>query len=133
MVQYAKDRRYLATHEWAKLEGDEAVAGISDYAQDELSDVVYVELPEVGDVFQQGETFATVESVKAASDVYLPISGEILAVNEQLADSPQLVNEDPFGKGWFVRFRPSKPEEYEGLMDAEAYEEHCREEAEEGG
>jgi glycine cleavage system H protein len=133
MVQYAKDRRYLATHEWAKLEGDEAVVGISDYAQDELSDVVYVELPEVGDVFQQGETLATVESVKAASDVYMPISGEILAVNEQLADSPQLVNEDPFGKGWFVRLRPSKPEEYEGLMDAEAYEKHCIEEAEVGG
>jgi glycine cleavage system H protein len=133
MVEYVKDRRYLATHEWVKPEGDEAVAGISDYAQHELSDVVYVELPEVGDTFAQGETFAVVESVKAASDVYLPMSGEILAVNEELEDSPQLVNEDPFGKGWFARFRASKPEEYESLMDAEAYEKHCQEEAEKGG
>lgn len=133
MVEYAKDRRYLATHEWVKLEGDEAVAGISDYAQHELSDVVYVELPVVGDTFAQGETFAVVESVKAASDVYMPMSGEILAVNEELEDSPQLVNEGPFGAGWFVRFRPSKPEEYQALMDAEAYEKHCQEEAEKGG
>lgn len=133
MVEYAKDRRYLATHEWVKLEGDEAIAGISDYAQHELSDVVYVELPEVGDTFAQGETFAVVESVKAASDVYMPMSGEILAVNEELEDSTQLVNEDPFGAGWFVRFRPSKLEQYEALMDAEAYEKHCQEEAEKGG
>lgn len=133
MVEYAKDRRYLATHEWVKLEGDEAVAGISDYAQHELSDVVYVELPEVGDTFAQGETFAVVESVKAASDVYMPMSGEILAVNEELEDSPQLVNEGPFAAGWFIRFRPSKPEEYKVLMDAEAYEKHCQEEAEKGG
>ena len=133
MVEYAKDRRYLATHEWVKLEGDEAVAGISDYAQHELSDVVYVELPEVGDTFAQNETFAVVESVKAASDVYMPMSGEILAANKELEDSPQLVNEDSFGAGWFVRFRPSKPEEYESLMDAEAYEKHCQEEAEKEG
>ncbi len=133
MVEYAKDRRYLATHEWVKLEGDEAIAGISDFAQHELSDVVYVELPDVGDTFAQGETMSTIESVKAASDVYMPMSGEIVAVNQQLADMPQLVNEDPFGKGWFVRLRPSGPEEYEALMDAAAYEKHCREEAEKGG
>jgi len=133
MVGYAKDRHYLPTHEWVKLEGDEAVAGISDYAQHELSDVVYVELPEVGDAFAQGETFAVVESVKAASDVYMPMSGEILAVNKELEDSPQLVNEDPFGQGWFIHFRPSHPEEYESLMDAEAYQKHCQEEAERGG
>jgi len=133
MVEYAKDRRYLPTHEWVKLEGDEAIAGISDYAQHELSDVVYVELPGVGDTFAKGETFATVESVKAASDVYMPLSGEILAVNKDLEDSPQLVNEDPFGRGWFIRFRPSKPGEYESLMDAEAYQKHCQEEAEKGG
>jgi glycine cleavage system H protein len=133
MAEFAKDRRYLATHEWVQLAGDEAIAGISDYAQHELSDVVYVELPHVGDTFEQRETFATVESVKAASDVYMPMSGEILAVNQELEDSPQLVNEDPFGKGWFARFRPSKPEQYEALLDAEAYEKHCQEEAEKGG
>jgi glycine cleavage system H protein len=133
MVKYARDRSYLPTHEWVKLEGDEAVAGISDYAQDELSDVVYVELPEVGETFAKGEMFAVVESVKAASDVYMPMSGEILAVNEELEDAPQLVNEDPFGKGWFVRFRPAEPEQYEDLLDAAAYEKHCQEEKEEGG
>jgi len=133
MVQHLKDRRYLATHEWVKLDGEEAVAGISDYAQHELSDVVYVELPEVGDSFAQGDTMATVESVKAASDVYMPMSGEILEVNKALEDSPQLVNEDPFGQGWFIRFRPSAPQEYDALLDAEAYEKLCQEEAEKGG
>ena len=133
MVEYMKDRRYLASHEWVKLEGDEAIAGISDYAQDELSDVVYVELPQVGETFAKGETFGVVESVKAASDVYMPMSGEILTVNSELEDSPQLVNEDPFGAGWFIRFRPSSAEEFESLMTAEAYEKHCQEEKEKGG
>lgn len=133
MVQHATDRRYMASHEWVKLEGDEAIAGISDFAQHELSDVVYVELPSVGDTFAQGDTIATVESVKAASDIYMPMSGEILAVNEELGDSPQLVNEDAFGKAWFIRFRPSKPEEYDSLMDAATYQKHCEEEAEKGG
>jgi len=128
MSEYLKDRRYMASHEWVKLEGDEAVTGISDYAQHELSDVVYVELPDVGATFAQGETFATVESVKAASDIYMPMSGEILAVNEALADAPQLINEDPFGKGWLVHFRPSKPEEFDALLDAEAYQKLCEEE-----
>jgi glycine cleavage system H protein len=133
MAEFAKDRRYLATHEWVQLEGEESIAGISDYAQHELSDVVYVELPRVGDTFEQGEPFATVESVKAASDVYMPMGGEILIVNQELEDSPQLVNEDPFGKGWFIRFRPSKPEEYEALLDAGAYEKHCQEETDKEG
>ena len=133
MVQYAKDRRYLESHEWVKLEGDEALAGISDFAQHELSDVVYVELPAVGDTFAQGDTVATVESVKAASDIYMPMSGEILSVNGELGDSPALVNGDPFGRAWFVRFRPSKPEEYDALLDAAAYQKHCEEEAEKGG
>ena len=133
MSEFLKDRRYLATHEWVKLEGDEAIAGISDYAQHELSDVVYVELPEVGETLEQGDVFGTVESVKAASDVYMPMSGEVLAVNAELEDTPQLVNEEPFGKGWFIRFRPSKPVQYESLLDVEAYEKQCREEAEKGG
>jgi glycine cleavage system H protein len=133
MVQYAKDRHYGTSHEWVKLEGDEAVAGISDFAQHELSDVVYVDLPGVGDVFAQGETMATVESVKAASDIYMPVSGEIVAVNERLRDAPQLVNEDSFGAGWLVRLRPSNPEQYEALLDADAYEKQCQEEAQQGG
>ncbi len=126
MVQYAKDRRYMTSHEWVKMEGDEAVAGISDFAQHELSDVVYVDLPGVGDVFAQGDTMATVESVKAASDIYMPISGEIIAVNEKLSDAPQLVNEDAFGAGWLVRIRPSNPEQYDALLDADAYEKQCQ-------
>lgn len=133
MVQYAADRRYLPSHEWVKMEGDEAVAGISDYAQHELSDVVYVELPNVGDTFAQNETFATVESVKAASDIYMPMGGEILSVNKELEDAPQLVNEDPFGRAWLIRFRPTQPAEYESLLDAAAYQRHCEEEAQKGG
>lgn len=122
MVKFAEDRRYLPSHEWAKKEGDEIVVGISDFAQHELSDVVYVELPQVGDEFQKGDQFATVESVKAASDVYIPVSGRIVAVNEALEDSPQLVNEDPFGEGWFARVQPGDPAEYDALLDAQAYE-----------
>jgi glycine cleavage system H protein len=133
MSEFRTDRRYLATHEWVMLEGEEAIAGISDFAQHELSDVVYVELPEVGETLQQGDVFGTVESVKAASDVYMPMSGEVLAVNSELEDTPQLVNEEPFGRGWFIRFRPAHPEEYESLLDAQAYEKQCLEEAGKGG
>jgi glycine cleavage system H protein len=113
--------RYSQEHEWIRVEGDEGVVGISDYAQDQLSDVVYVELPEVGDTFDQGDIFATVESVKAASDVYMPARGEILEINEELEDSPELVNQDPFGEAWFVRLAIADPAELDGLLDAEAY------------
>lgn len=113
--------KYHEEHEWVRVEGEEAVLGISDYAQDQLSDVVYVELPEVGDSFEQGDVFAVVESVKAASDVYMPVSGEILEVNETLEDSPELVNQDPYGEAWFVRVVMMDPSELESLMDAEAY------------
>ena len=127
-----KNCRYMETHEWVRVEGDLATAGISDYAQSQLSDVVYVELPEVGDVFDQGEVFAVVESAKTAADVYMPISGEITEVNESLA-SPQIVNEDPFGEGWFARFTPSDLVELDGLMTPEEYQEHVAKEEEEGG
>jgi glycine cleavage system H protein len=113
--------KYHEEHEWVRVEGDEAVIGISDYAQDQLSDVVYVELPEVGDTFEQGEVFAVVESVKAASDVYMPVSGEILEINEILEDSPELVNQDPYGEAWFVRVAMTDSSELDGLMDAEGY------------
>jgi len=117
-----KNCRYAKSHEWVRVDGDEATVGITDYAQEQLSDVVYVELPEVGDVFEKGEVFATVESVKAAADVYMPIGGEIIEVNEELEDAPQLVNEDPFGTAWFARFTASDLSELEDLMDAEVYE-----------
>jgi glycine cleavage system H protein len=115
--------KYSEDHEWVRVEGDEGVIGITDYAQEELSDVVYVELPEVGDAFDKDEVFATVESVKAASDVFTPIGGEILAINDALEDSPELVNQDPFGEAWFVRVAIADPSELDSLLDADAYKE----------
>ena len=113
--------QYNDEHEWIRVEGDEGVLGISDFAQDQLSDVVYVELPEVGDTFEQGDIFATVESVKAASDVYMPVGGEILEINEELEDSPELVNQDPYGEAWFTRISIADPSELDELMNAEMY------------
>jgi glycine cleavage system H protein len=113
--------KYSEEHEWVRVEGEEGVLGITDYAQSQLSDVVYVELPEVGDSFERGEIFATVESVKAASDIFMPVGGEILAINAALEDTPGLVNQDPFGEAWLVRIRIADPEELSDLMDAEAY------------
>jgi len=120
--------RYSKTHEWIRLEGDIALVGITDYAQDQLSDIVYVELPEPGDSFEMGDVYAVVESVKAASDCNIPISGEILEVNEGLENRPQVVNEDPHGQGWFIQLRPMDLSEMESLMDADAYEKYCAEE-----
>lgn len=113
--------KYDKEHEWIRVEGDEGVIGVSDYAQDQLSDVVFVELPEVGDVFQKGDVLAVVESVKAASDVYMPLAGEILEINEELEDSPELVNQDPYGEAWFVRVTIANPAEVDDLLDADAY------------
>jgi len=122
------EARYAKTHEWARWDGDEIVCGITDHAQESLSDVVYVELPEVGDVFDKGDTFGAVESVKAASDLYMPVGGEITAVNEDLEDTPELINQDPYGEGWIIRLAPSNPAEFDDLMDAEAYEAFVAEE-----
>ena len=117
--------RYTETHDWIRVEGDEGTVGITDYAQNELSDIVYVELPETGDSFGKGEAYGSVESVKAASDCYLPAGGEVLAMNETLEDSPELVNSDPYGGGWFVRIKIADPAELDDLMDAEAYKAFC--------
>jgi glycine cleavage system H protein len=114
--------RYAESHEWARKEGDLIVCGISDHAQDELSDVVYVELPEVGDSFDQGESFGVVESVKAASDLYMPMGGEIVEVNDTLEDSPEIINKDPYGEGWMIKFKPSDPGEWDDLLSPEEYE-----------
>ncbi|MFP4066159.1 MAG: glycine cleavage system protein GcvH [Spirochaetaceae bacterium] len=114
--------KYRKSHEWARKEGDLVVVGVSDYAQDSLGDVVYVELPEVGDSFQEGESFGVVESVKSASDVYMPVSGEIAEVNEALSDSPETINRSPFGDGWIIKIKPSDISEYENLLDASEYE-----------
>lgn len=127
-MKYNSDCRYNKSHEWVRIEGDEALIGISDYAQSELNDIVYVELPEVGDSVEKGEEFGTVESVKAASDLYMPMSGEVIAVNEELEDSPELVNQDAFGAGWMLRIKLMAPIEAEELLDANAYKALCEQE-----
>ena len=115
------DLRYSEDHEWVRVEGDIAVIGISDYAQDQLGDVVFVELPEPGLAVAQGDEAAVVESVKAASEVYSPVSGEVVEVNEPLADDPGLVNREPTGGGWFLKVRMSDPEEVDAMLDESAY------------
>jgi glycine cleavage system H protein len=114
--------RYAKTHEWVRVEGEFALVGLSDYAQQQLSDIVYVEVPEVGASFAQDEVFCVVESVKAASDCYLPVAGEVVAVNEALADAPETVNKAPYGEGWFVKIAIADPAELEALMAPDEYE-----------
>ncbi len=114
--------RYTKSHEWARKEDDLIVIGITDYAQQTLSDIVYVELPEEGDEITKGEAFGVVESVKAASDIYAPVSGEVVAVNEKLEDEPELVNSDPFGEGWLIKVRPDDAGEMDELLTPEDYE-----------
>lgn len=116
------EARYAKTHEWVRWDGDEIVCGISDHAQESLSDIVYVELPEEGDVLEKEDPFGVIESVKAASDLYMPLGGEITAVNEILEDEPEMVNQDPYGEGWMIRFAPSDPARFNDLLDADAYE-----------
>ncbi len=113
--------RYSEDHEWLKVEGDEAVVGITDYAQDSLGDVVFVEMPPVGRVVAVGEAFGVVESVKAVSDIYSPVAGEIVATNEALTDGPDAINTAPYGDGWMVRIRLSAPPDDTKLMDADGY------------
>lgn len=117
-----KDARYSNDHEWVRKEGDLYVYGITDHAQDQLSDIVYVEPPQVGETYKKGDTIGVVESVKAASDLYLPMGGEIIEVNEALVDSPEILNTDPFGSGWIVKFRASDEAEVSQLMTPEDYE-----------
>jgi glycine cleavage system H protein len=121
--------RFTKDHEWVRLDGDLAVVGITDYAQSQLGDVVYVELPEIGRRVERGKEAAVVESVKAASEVYAPVSGEVTEVNEALATDPAMVNADPMGDGWFLKLRLDDPKEVDDLMDEAAYqrlvEEQC--------
>lgn len=132
-IKVDKSCRYTETHEWVRVEGGIATVGITDYAQDQLGDIVYVEMPMVGDTFEKGESFAVAESVKATSDCYMPLSGEITEVNEELTDSPELVNGEPYGKGWFVKFKPSNLDELDELLTPKEYEKHAAAEAEKGG
>lgn len=115
------DMRYAEDHEWAKSEGDKVRVGINDYAQDQLGDIVFVELPEVGATFAKGEEFGTVESVKAVSELFMPVGGEILAINTALEDSPESVNNSPYTEGWMIEVKLSDPGEMDALMTKDAY------------
>jgi glycine cleavage system H protein len=114
--------RYTKDHEWVRIDGEEATVGITDYAANQLGDIVFVELPDVGRTLQQSATFGVVESVKAVSDLFSPLTGEVVAGNDALAGSPELVNSDPFGEGWMIRVRLTALDEVEGLLDAAAYD-----------
>lgn len=116
-----EDVKYATDHEWARVEGDEVVIGLADYAQDQLGDIVFVELPGEGDTFDKGEEFGTVESVKAVSELYMPLGGEIVAVNDALEDDPALVNTDPYGEGWLIRIKPADMSELDAMLDKAAY------------
>jgi glycine cleavage system H protein len=120
-LQLPDDVRYTEDHEWARVEGEKTKAGISDYAQDQLGDIVYVELPRAGDPFDKGQEFGTVESVKAVAELYMPVGGIILAVNSALEKSPELVNKDPYGDGWMIEIQPSDPAQYDALMKKDVY------------
>lgn len=120
-LNFPEDVKYTKDHEWAKREGDIVTIGLSDYAQDQLGEIVFVELPEVGDTFSEGDEFGSVESVKAVSEVYIPISGEIVEINEALEDAPELVNEDCYKGGWVIRVKQEDPSQLDDLMDKAAY------------
>ena len=116
-----EDLRYAEDHEWVQSKGDTVKIGISDYAQDQLGDIVFVELPEVGDTFNKGDEFGTVESVKAVSELYIPVSGKVTGLNKSLEDAPELVNTDPYEAGWMIEVQPSNLKELDELMDRTAY------------
>lgn len=126
-METPENLRYTQEHEWVRLEGDEAVVGITDYAQTELGDIVFVELPQVGSALRQGDPFGTIEAVKTVSDLFAPVSGTVSAVNEQLKDAPETVNQAPYGGGWMVRIRVQDTGEMEKLMNAAAYRSHVGE------
>lgn len=125
MSKVIEGLRYAQSHEWVKVEGDIAVIGISDYAQHSMGDLSYVDMPSVDDELTAGEEFGAVESVKAASDLYSPVSGTVIEVNEELEDRPELLNEDPYGN-WIIKVQMSDPSEVDELLDAEAYKAICR-------
>lgn len=127
-MNFPADLKYTENDEWIRVEGNTGSIGITDFAQDQLSDIVYVEvIVDEGESLDQGDSCATVESVKAAADVYMPVSGTITAINEDLPDTPELINTDPYGEAWMVQLQLSSPDEVDDLMDAEAYEKYCQE------
>src|SRR5215470_8668387 len=129
MANTPEDLSYTKDHEWVRVKGDQAAVGITDHAQEQLGDVVYVELPKVGDRFEATEPFGSVESVKAVSEIYMPIAGTVTEINEALNDSPELVNEDPYGRGWMIAVKIENPAQIDGLLSAAEYEDYIKEEA----
>lgn len=121
-MNFPNDVRYTSEHEWIRVEGEEALVGITDYAQSELGEIVFVDVPTVGESLGQGEVFGSVEAVKTVSDLNMPAGGEVLELNAELEDHPELVNNDPYGAGWMIRIRLTDPGELDNLMDAAAYE-----------
>jgi glycine cleavage system H protein len=120
-LNFPDDLKYTEDHEWSKLENNEATIGICDYAQDQLGDVVYVELPGIGDTFDKGQQFGVVESVKAVSELFTPLGGEVTAINENLEDTPELVNSEPYAGGWMIKIKPSDIAESDNLLAKNAY------------
>jgi glycine cleavage system H protein len=120
-MDFPEDLRYTREHEWARQKGGKVVVGITDFAQDQLGDVVYVELPDVGDPVKKGESFGVVESTKAVSELFAPLTGKVVEVNDPLSDAPETINEDPYEEGWMIVIEPADPKELEALMDAKAY------------
>jgi glycine cleavage system H protein len=130
MANVPEDLHYSKDHEWVRVDGNEAIIGITDYAQNSLGDVVYVELPKPGDSFASNESFGSVESVKAVSEVFTPVTGEVVRINESLADEPEKVNGDPYGEGWMIRIRMSHPGEVDSMLTAAEYEDFTKAETE---
>jgi glycine cleavage system H protein len=130
MANVPEDLHYSKDHEWVRVDGDEAIIGITDYAQNSLGDVVYVELPKAGDEFAANESFGSVESVKAVSEVFTPVAGAVTQINELLADEPEIVNSDPYGQGWMIRVKMSHPGEVDSLLTAAEYEDFTKAETE---
>ena len=130
MANVPEDLHYSKDHEWVRVDSGEAIIGITDYAQNSLGDVVYVELPKTGDEFAANESFGSVESVKAVSEVFTPVAGAVTQINESLADEPEIVNSDPYGKGWMIRVKMSHPGEVDSLLTAAEYEDFTKAETE---
>jgi glycine cleavage system H protein len=129
-MEFPEDLRYSKEHEWVLVEGNVATIGITDYAQDQLGDIVFVELPAIGDKVSKEDAFGVVESVKAVSDIYAPVSGKVLEVNDDLPDNPEMLNEDPYGDGWIIKIEMNDPDDLKDLLTASEYETYVAEEKE---
>lgn len=129
-MNFPEDLKYTTEHEWVRIDGDVATVGITDYAQEQLGDIVFVELPEEEEAIEKGDTFGVVESTKSVSDLYVPLTGAVIETNDPLLDSPEIINEDPYGEGWMIRIKLKRPEEIKELLDSKTYQKLLEEEEE---